>query len=91
MKVDHWVAAITAGMLSNKIECVPGIYQSRLSFRRVVRLIGHTVPGMILSAPAGSLKRAAMEAQHAAKRQKTPRKIDFGCEIPFTQIPELVK
>src|ERR1700761_1027239 len=91
MKVDHWVAAIAAGMLSNEIECVPGVYQSRLSFRRIVRLIGHTIPAAILSAPAGSLKRAALEAQHAAKRQRTPGKIDFGCEIPFTQIPELVK
>jgi hypothetical protein len=32
-----------------------------------------------------------MEAQHAAKRQRTPRQIDFGCEVPFTQMPELVK
>lgn len=91
MKLDHWVAAIAAGMLTNEVECVPGVYQSRLSFRRVIRLIGHTTPAAILSAPAGSLKRAAMEAQHMAKRQRTPRKIDFGCKIPFTQIPELVK
>jgi len=91
MNVDHWVAAISAGMLSNAIECVPGVYQSRLSVRRVIRLMGHTTPAVILSAPAGSLKRAAMEAQHEAKRQHTSRRIDFGCDLPFTHIPELVK
>jgi hypothetical protein len=91
MKEDHWVAAISAGMLSNEIECVPGVYQSRLSFRRVVRLVGYTMPAAVLSAPAGSLKRAAMEAQHKAKRQRTASWIDFGSAIPFIQIPGLVK
>ena len=91
MKEEHWVAAISAGMLSNGVECVPGVYQSRLSFRRVVRLINYTTPAAVLSTPTDSLKRAALEAQHEAKRRQTPRRIDFGCEIPFTQIPELVK
>jgi hypothetical protein len=91
MNEEHWVAAISAGMLSNSIECVPGAYQGRLSFRRVVRLIGYTTPGKVLSAPVGSLKRAAMEAPHEAKRQRASPSIDFGCPIPFTQVPELVK
>lgn len=90
-KVDHWVAAISAAMLSCEIECVPGVYQSRLSFRRVIRLIGYATPAGVLSAPIGSLKRSAMEAQHQAKRTRTTSRIDFGCSIPFTQIPELVK
>lgn len=91
LKVDHWVAAISAAMLTCEIECVPGVYRSRLSFRQVVRLIGYVTPVNVLSAPLGSLKRAAMEAQHQAKRPRTVSRIDFGCAIPFTQIPELVK
>jgi hypothetical protein len=91
MAEEHWVAAISAGMLSNSIECVPGVYHSHLSFRRVVRLIGYSMPGKVLSAPVGSLKRAAMEAQQEVKRRRSSRAIDFGCPIPFTQIPELLK
>ena len=32
---DHWIGAITVAMLACQIECLPGLYQSRLSYRRV--------------------------------------------------------
>jgi len=57
----------------------------------MVRLIGYATPAGVLSAPDGSLKRSAIEAQHQAKRTRTSSRIDFGCSIPFTQIPELIK
>lgn len=78
-------------MLSYKIEYIPGVYQSRLSFRRVIRLIEYTTPAGVLSAPIRSLKRSTIEAQHQAKRIRTTSRIDFSYSIPFTQIPELVK
>lgn len=91
LKADHWVAAISAAMLACEIECVPGHYRSRLSFRYVIRLIGFVTPAAVLSAPVGSLKRAAMEAQHQVKRPRVTSRVDFGCAIPFAQIPELIK
>jgi hypothetical protein len=88
---DHWVAAISAAMVSNRIECTPGTFQSRLSYRRVVRLIGSVASVVALTAPPGSLKRAAIEAQHRAKRSRTRSWIDFSCSIPFTKIPDLIQ
>jgi len=35
-------------------------------------------------------QRAAAEASENAKRPRLQRRIDFGCEIPFTKIPQLV-
>jgi hypothetical protein len=36
------------------------------------------------------LKRAAVEASEDAKRSRLQRRIDFGCEVQFTKISELV-
>lgn len=91
MTEERWVEALSAAMLSNRIECVPGTYQTRLSHRRVVRLVGYTPPAVALAAPPGSLKRAALEANDRAKRPKLRRRIHFGCAIPFTQVPRLVE
>jgi hypothetical protein len=38
----------------------------------------------------GSLKRAAMEAESAAKEAAKRLAMDFGCEIPFTKVPAVV-
>jgi hypothetical protein len=88
---DHWIAALSAATLSHGIECMPGLYQSRLSHRRVIRLIGYATPAVILSAPAGSLKRAALEAQDRVKRARIQSRIDFGSRLPFSSIPDLVR
>lgn len=39
----------------------------------------------------GSLKRAAIEAEEMANRVVKRRRIDFGCEVPFKSVPEVVK
>ncbi|KAF2174792.1 hypothetical protein K469DRAFT_770346 [Zopfia rhizophila CBS 207.26] len=91
MSKELWVGALSVAMLSNGIECIPGSYQSRLSYRRVVRLVGSTPPALALTARPGSLKRAAIEAEHRAKRPANRKMvIDLGCAIPFTTIPQLV-
>jgi hypothetical protein len=92
MSKDQWIGALTVAMLTCRIECMPGSYQSKLSYRRVTRLVGSAPVALAIAARPGSLKRAAIEAEHRAKRP-SPRKsvIDFGCAIPFNTIPQLVE
>jgi hypothetical protein len=91
MDKEQWIGALSVAMLSNRIECVPGTYQSRLSYRRVVKLVGYTPPALALTARPGSLKRAAIEAEDRMKQPIQRRRIDFGCAIPFTNIPKLIE
>jgi hypothetical protein len=89
---DQWVGALTVAMLACRIECMPGSYQSKLSYRRVIRLVGSAPPALSITARPGSLKRAAIEAEHNAKRLSLRKSaIDFGCAIPFDAIPQLVE
>lgn len=92
MSKDQWIGALTVAMLACRIECMPGSYQSKLSYRRVTRLVGSAPAALAIAARPGSLKRAAIEAEHRAKR-RLPRKseVDFGCTIPFNTIPQLVE
>jgi hypothetical protein len=91
MSEELWVGALSVAMLSSGIECMPGWYQSRLSYRRAVRLVGSTPSALALTARPGSLKRAAIEAEHKAKRPANKKMVvDFGCVIPFNTIPPLV-
>jgi hypothetical protein len=92
MSRDHWIGGLTVAMLACQIECTPGSYRSKLSYRRVVRLVGSAPSVSAIAARPGSLKRAAIEAEHRAKRPLLRHKaIDFGCAIPFATIPQLVE
>jgi hypothetical protein len=92
MSKEHWIGAITVAMLACQIECLPGSYQSRLSYRRVIRLVGSAPLVSAMAARPGSLKRAAIEAEHRAKRPSLRKAvIEFNCVIPFDAIPQLVE
>lgn len=92
MSKDHWIGAITVAMLACQIECLPGSYQSRLSYRRVTRLVGSAPSVSAVAARPGSLKRAAIEAEHRVKRSLIRKSVvDFDCAIPFDAIPQLVE
>lgn len=92
MSKDHWIGAITVAMLACQIECLPGSYQSRLSYRRVIRLVGSAPSVSAVAARPGSLKRAAIEAEHRAKRSLLRKSVvDFDCAIPFDAIPQLIE
>lgn len=92
MSKDHWIGAITVAMLACQIECLPGSYQSRLSYRRVIRLVGSAPSVSAIAARPGSLKRAAIEAEHRAKRPSLKKSIiNFDCVVPFDTIPQLVE
>lgn len=69
---------------------MPGSHCSRITYRRVVKLVGHGPPKRAIAARPGSLKRAAIEAQILAERPVKRLAIDLGCEIPFTSVPAVV-
>ncbi|KAF5228402.1 hypothetical protein FAUST_11105, partial [Fusarium austroamericanum] len=99
----EWVDAIANQMAEAGIDWVPGSHCRRLTWRRVIQLnkIQHDKkPVAVLTGPPNSLKRAAHEAElrmtmgaaegPATKRSKK-RKIDVGCEIPFTKVPQMIR
>lgn len=94
---DQWIAGIAAAMLATSIEWVPGSHSQRLTHRRVVHLVGSTAPPILISAPPGSLKRKAIEAEarmasnSAGPSRQRRQQIDFGCKIPFRTIPKLIQ
>lgn len=87
---EHWLDGLAAAMAANHIECMPGSHCSRITYRRVVRLVSHTAPLRAIAARPGSLKRAAIEAESRARRPMKRQAIDLGCEVPFTCIPDIV-
>jgi hypothetical protein len=91
MNKEEWIGVLASAMLSCDIECMPGSYRSKLSCRRVVRLVGSALSVKAIAARPGSLKRAAIDAEQAAKRLRRTGKIDFGCPVPFIRIPPLVQ
>jgi hypothetical protein len=88
---EQWLSRLAAAMLSNRIECMPGSHRSRITYRRVIRLVGAIPPPRAIVARPGSLKRAAIEAEHRAQRPVKRQAIDLGYGIPFTRIPDLVE
>jgi hypothetical protein len=78
-------------MVANNIDAMPGKYHARLSYRRLIRLVGLSDSTAVAAAPPNSLKRAALEAQDLAKRPKIQSRISFGCDVPFVQIPLLIQ
>jgi hypothetical protein len=87
---EHWLDGLAAALAANHIECMPGTYCSRITYRRVVRLVGHIAPIRAIAARPGSLKRAAIEAESRAGRPMKRQAIDFGYEIPFTSVPSVI-
>jgi hypothetical protein len=79
-------------MLARQIKCLLGSYQSRLSYRSVVRLVGSAPLVSAIAARPSSLKRAAIKAKHRAKQPSLGKSvIDFNCAIPFNAIPQLIE
>lgn len=94
-KVDL-VAALAAAFIHVGIEWVPGLATGRVTCRNIVRLVGQkSMPFHVLTAPRGSLKRSAWEAEHRlsqpATKQKRPDVINFGSQLPFRTMPTLLE
>jgi hypothetical protein len=87
----HWLSAVAAALNSNKIECMPGSHRSRITYRRVVRLVGAMAPPRVVAARPGSLKREAIEAELRVRQCRKRQAIDLGSDIPFIRIPQLVE
>lgn len=92
---DQWIDGLAAAMHSSGVEWVPGRHRQRLTHRRIVRLTGSVLSTEVLTARAGSSKRLALEADFLQDGpiRKRPRKqrIDFGCTIPFEDVPPLIQ
>jgi hypothetical protein len=69
---------------------MPGSHRSRITYRRVVRLVGDAPAARAIVARPGSLKRSAMEAEMQTDRPARQQVIDFGIDIPFRQIPKMI-
>ena len=85
------MVALSSVTLTHHIKYMPRVYQSRLTPRHVIHLVGHASSQTVLCAPVGSLKRAAIEATQQVKQPRTTSQIHFGAHIPFKQIPALVR
>jgi hypothetical protein len=70
---------------------MPGSHRSRVAYKHVVRLVGLNPPPRAMAARPGSLKRAAIKAEHRADRPVKRQAIDLGYSIPFVCIPEIVE
>lgn len=87
---EQWNGAVSAAMLESSVEAMPGILRGQLTSRAVVRLVGMAPSKALLATRPGTLKRAVVEANENGKRPWVQKRIEFGCEIPFTRIPRLV-
>ncbi|KAK1839922.1 hypothetical protein CCHR01_17455 [Colletotrichum chrysophilum] len=96
--VGIWVAVVTGCFLAAGIEWVPDSARGRLTSRSVVRLGGQATVQPAPFGPPGSLRRVAQEAdinhertvKDRVQRQECQPQIDFGCPLPFTNIPSLI-
>jgi hypothetical protein len=87
----QWVEGLIAAMTVNQIQCMPGSHRSRITYRQVVRLVGHSLPIHVITGRPGSLKRSAIEAEILVGQAVKQQAINFGYKIPFTQIPKMVE
>jgi hypothetical protein len=88
---EQWLSGLAAAMQSNYIECMPGSHRSRITSRRVVKLVGYMLGVRAATARPGSLKREAIEAESRANRPVKRQAIDLGNDIPFATIPATVE
>ena len=88
---EQWLGALANAMFTNRIECMPGSHLARVTHKRVVRLVGSAPSTIALSARPSSLKRAAIEATERGDLPRKRQQIDFGCKVPFENIPALIE
>lgn len=97
VSAEDWITGLATAMAESSIEWVPGSHRSRLTSRRIVRLVGVTKPRHIMNARPGSLKRQAMEAEYRMQleaqqpKRRRGRVIDFGYAIPFQTVPAVIQ
>ncbi|KAL0938270.1 uncharacterized protein CTRU02_204880 [Colletotrichum truncatum] len=94
-----WVGAVLSCLVVSGIEWVPDSVRGRFTSRSVVRLGGAAIPEPVPSGPPGSLRREAQDTeirhnrvlrQRAQRQEQHGARIDFGCPVPFTNIPNLI-
>ncbi|KAJ0360294.1 hypothetical protein COL26b_014121 [Colletotrichum chrysophilum] len=96
---SEWASVLTACLLTERIEWLPGSIRGRLTSRNIIHLSGATAVLPKMSGPPGSLRRAAQEAElayeEAARRRAhqaaNKLNIDFGCDFPIISIPDLLQ
>lgn len=93
---EDWVNGLVTAMASADIMWAPGAHLGRLTCTRILQLAGVAKTKQLITAPIGSVKRDAMEAElRLQMEEQQPKKarrhvIDFGCKLPFKAIPKLI-
>lgn len=83
----QWIGAITADLLTHRVDRLPCAYRGQLTHRRVVRLTEVSSSVQALQTRPASLKRAAIEAVDRADRPVKRQIIDLGYAVPFERVP----
>lgn len=97
VSAEDWITGLATAMAESSIEWLPGSHRSRLTSRRIFRLVGVTKPRHIMNASPGGLKRQAMEAEYRMQleaqqpKRRRGRVIDFGYAIPFQTVPAVIQ
>lgn len=93
---EDWVSSIVTAVSAADIHWAPGVHNGRVTSRHVLQLVGAARTKQLITAPRGSLKREAMEAEMRMEQEdenlKKARRqvIDFGSEVPFKTVPEFI-
>lgn len=94
---EDWVNGLVTAIASANITWVPGAHRGRLSCTRILQLAGAVRTKQLITAPRGTVKREAMEAEMRMQLEEGQTKkarrqvIDFGCELPFKAIPRIIQ
>jgi hypothetical protein len=92
---QDWIRSLAQAMQSASVDWVPGEELRRISAQCLFRLTS-AAPAANAGARAlpGSLKRAALQAEEDLRKPVAPaqrRVIDFGCAVPFTEVPRRIE
>lgn len=90
----HWVDAISTSLSQVGIEWALDVYKGRISSQHIVTLGGlaptTSVSRKIVGTLALKAERARIADERAIAMRLDKARIDFGCNVPFKRVPQLL-